>query len=192
MKILIETSARHVHLSKKDLYSLFGAGHELSKKKDLSQPGQFLCKENVKILGPRGIIKNISVLGPNRSETQIEFSMTDCINLGIKADIRESGHLEGTAGCKIIGPKGEINIEEGVIISKRHIHLDPRTASDFNLKNGENVKVKVKSKYRSLIFDDVVIRVDDKYFPAMHIDTDEANAAGIENFSYGNIIKREP
>ena len=191
MEILIETSARHLHLSKEDLFKLFGENYKLNKRRNLSQPGQFLCKEKVKIVGSRGIIKNVSVLGPTRSKTQVEISMTDCIKLGIKTRIRESGYLEGTAGCKIIGPMGEIDIDEGVIIAQRHIHLDPKTSNDFKLKNGETVKVGVKSAYRSLIFDDVVIRVDRKYLPAMHIDTDEANAAGIKNNSYGSIIKGE-
>ena len=188
MNILVETSARHIHLSRKDKDILFGKNYELSAKKELSQPGQFVCNEKVEIVGKVGSIKNVSVLGPLRSETQVEISLTDSRKLGITTQIRESGNISGTAGCKIIGPNGEITINEGVIIAKRHIHMTPKDAMHFNVKDGENVWVKVQTKNRSVIFGDTVIRVSDMYSLAMHIDTDESNAAGISEMVFGNIV----
>lgn len=176
-KFMVETSAHHVHLSQADLETLFGEGYELTPKKYLSQPGQFAAKEKVTVVGARGE-KAMSVLGPVRSESQVEVSLTDARSLGLKALIRESGDLEGTEGCTLKGPKGEIKLKKGVIAAKRHIHMTPEDAKNFGVENGQIVKVSVKSNGRSLIFDDVVIRVKDTYALAMHIDTDESNAAG--------------
>ena len=175
-KILIETSARHVHLTKEHIDILFGAGHELTFKKALSQPGQFACEERVTVVGEKKEIKNISILGPARSATQVEISLTDARTLGVNAPIRESGDIAGSGACKIIGPCGEVEIKEGVIAAKRHIHLDTKTASEFGLADKQVVAVKVDSDGRKTIFGDVVVRVSDKYAPAMHIDTDESNA----------------
>ena len=189
MKVLVETSARHIHVSEKDLNSLFGENAKLTVKKELSQPLQFAAFERVSIVGPRGEINGVSILGPVRKNTQVEISLSDARKLGIAAEIRESGDIEGTLGCKIIGPMGEIEIPCGVIAAKRHIHLDPKTAAENNLENKETVSVKISTENRSLIFDDVVIRVSEKFSPAMHIDTDESNAAGITGKVYGEIIK---
>lgn len=189
MKIIVETSARHVHLLEQDFFKLFGNNVALTKKKDLSQPGEFLCFEKVAIVGPKNTIQNVSIIGPLRKSTQVEVSLTDARKLGINAPIRESGKIENSAGCKIIGPKGEIEIHEGVIVAQRHIHLTPDKASELNLQNNELVSVKIDSNERSLIFGDVVVRISEKFNNAIHIDTDESNAAGIQNPCYGEILK---
>ena len=178
-KVLIETSARHVHLSKEHIDKLFGEGHELTFKKALSQPGQFACEERVTVVGEKKEIKNVSILGPARSATQVEISPTDARSIGCVAPIRESGDIAGSGACKIIGPCGEIEISEGVIAAKRHIHLTPETAKEMGVSDKQIVSVKIDSDDRKTVFGDVVIRVSDKFSPAMHIDTDESNAAGV-------------
>ena len=188
LKILVETSARHIHITENDLKRLFGQDAELTKKKDLSQPGQFSCMERVTLVGPKGEIPGVSILGPVRSRTQVEISLTDARKIGLNAKIRESGHIDGTSGCKVKGPNGEIELECGVIAAKRHIHLTPDDANKFGVKNHQVVSVRVKTDERSLIFEDVVVRVSDKFAAAMHIDTDESNAAGIHGTVYGEII----
>ena len=188
MKVLVETSARHLHLSQEHLEILFGAGHELTVKKMLSQPGQFACEEKVEVVGPKSSLK-MSVLGPVRKDTQVEISLTDARKLGIAAPVRESGDIAGTPGCKLVGPEGEVEIECGVIAAKRHIHLDPKTAEEFGLKDKQLVSVKVgENTGRATTFGDVVIRVNANYAPAMHIDTDESNAAGLGGTVDGEII----
>lgn len=187
MNILVETSARHVHVTQETLEILFGKGAELTKKKDLSQPGQFACQEKVTIVGPKGEMA-ASILGPVRTADQVEVSLTEARKLGIAAPVRESGDIAGTPGCKLVGPQGEIEIAEGVIAAKRHIHLDPETAEKFGVKEKQIVKVAVGGEGRKLIFDDVVIRVSPKFAPAMHIDTDEANAASIAGAVEGEVI----
>lgn len=186
-KFLVEISARHIHVSEKDLETLFGEGYKLTPKKDLSQPGQFACAEKVVIKGSRGEM-NVTILGPTRPQTQIELSLTDARTLGVEAMIRESGHIDGTAGITIVGPKGEVTIEQGVIAAKRHIHMTPSDAEELGVKNGEIVNVKVVSPERSLVFGDTVVRISDSYALAMHIDTDEANAAGISGSAEGEIV----
>ncbi len=188
-KILVETSARHVHLSEEHLKVLFGADAVLTKKKDLSQPGQFACEERVDVVGPKKTLGRVSVLGPTRGQTQIELSLTDARSIGIDAPIRESGVLEGSAPCKLVGPAGEVELSEGVIIAKRHIHTTPEDAAELGVANGEIVSLKVDTAERSLIFGDVVVRVSPKYATAVHIDTDEANAANCKGEVYGEIIK---
>ena len=188
IKVIIETSARHVHLSKEALENLFGEGYNLTVKRWLSQPGQFVSTEKVDIVSEKDTIKNVSVLGPLRDKTQVELSITDCIKMRINPNIRESGDIVNTPGCKIIGPHGEYIISEGVIVAKRHIHIDPDTAYKLGLCDKQIVSVSVNTEYRSGIFNDVVIRVDPKYSLAMHIDTDEANAFGINKSCYGNIL----
>lgn len=179
MKIKVETSARHIHISREDLDILFGKDYQLTNKKDLSQPGQFACNEKVTIKGPKSEIAGVSILGPTRKNTQIELSLTDARKIGIIAPIRESGDIENTPGCTIIGPKGEVELNKGVIAAKRHIHLDTKTAIENGLNDKDVVKVKIKSEERSLLFDDVVIRVSENFSPAMHIDTDESNAVAL-------------
>lgn len=187
-KFLVETSARHVHLSAADLETLFGAGASLTHKKDLSQPGQFACEERVTLVGPKKTIPNVIILGPERSATQVELSFTDARTLGITPPVRESGDLVGSAPCKIVGPAGEIEIKEGAIIAKRHIHMTPADAERFGVRDKQIVRVRLDSEDRSTVYDDVVVRVSPKFALAMHIDTDEANAACAFGQFYGEIV----
>ena len=185
-KILVETSARHIHLTQETVEKLFGEGYQLTVKKMLSQPGQFATNEKLTIVGPKGELK-ASVLGPVRKANQVELSLTDARTIGVKALVRESGDIEGTEGCKLVGPCGEVTIENGVIAAKRHIHFHSSDADKFGVTNGQIVSVKVESQDRSLVFGDVVCRVSDKFSLAMHIDTDESNAAG--GPTEGTIVK---
>lgn len=188
MKVMVETSAHHVHVTKETFEALYGKGATLTNKKNLSQPGQFACAEKVTVVGPRGEM-NMSILGPERSANQVEISLTDARKLGIAAPVRESGDIAGTPGCKLVGPAGEVEIECGVIAAKRHIHLDPATAEEFGLADKQIVSVKVgESSGRATVFGDVVIRVSESYAPAMHIDTDESNAAGLGGTVDGEIF----
>ena len=188
MKVMVETSAHHVHVTKETLKALFGEDAKLTNKKDLSQPGQFACVEKVTVVGPRSEMK-MSILGPERSADQVEISLTDARKLGIAAPVRESGDIAGTPGCKLVGPAGEVEIECGVIAAKRHIHLDPKTAEEFGLKDKQIVSVKVgENSGRATTFGDVVIRVSESYAPAMHIDTYESNAAALGGTVDGEII----
>ncbi len=189
MNFIVETSARHVHLTQEHIEILFGNGYELTKKKSLSQPGQYACEERVTVVGSKGEFKGISILGPVRKATQIELSATDARSIGIAAPLRESGDVAGSGACKIVGPAGEIEITEGVIVAKRHIHATPAEAEKLGVKDGEVVSVKIDTDGRSLIFGDVVVRVNENYALAMHIDTDESNAASCGREQYGEIIK---
>lgn len=186
-KVLVEVSARHIHLSDADLETLFGAGHQLTVKKELSQPGQFACEEKVTIKGARGEMK-LSVLGPTRKTTQVELSLTDARTVGVAAMIRESGDTAGTNGITLVGPCGEVELTEGVVAAKRHIHMTTKDAEYYGVENGQIVDVKVVTEGRTTTFGDTVIRVSDSYALAMHIDTDEANAAAISGSAQGEII----
>lgn len=188
MKFVVETSARHVHVTQQDLETLFGKGYELTKKKDLSQPGQFACNEKVTIVGSKKEM-TASILGPVRPETQVELSLTDARSIGVVAPIRESGDIAGSGACKLVGPAGEVELTEGVIAAKRHIHATPEDAEKLGVKDKDVVSVKVDTEGRSLVFGDVVVRVSPKYALAMHIDTDESNAAGCGREVYGEIVK---
>ena len=188
-KFLVETSARHVHLSEADIETLFGKGHTLTHKKDLSQPGQYACEERVTLVGPKTPIANVIILGPARKATQVELSFTDARTLGVSAPVRESGDVAGSAGCKIVGPAGEIDLTEGVIIAKRHIHMTPDDAAKFGVADKDIVSVKLDSDGRKTVFGDVVVRVNPNFALAMHIDTDEANAACAFGEFYGEIVK---
>ena len=174
MKVLVETSARHVHVTQEHLEALFGKGFELTVKKELSQPGQFASNERVTVVGPKKELANVSILGPVRSASQVELSLTDARSIGIAAPVRESGDIAGSAGCKLVGPAGEVELTEGVIAEKAGV------------KDKDVVKVSCGGNDRKLVFDDVVIRVSEKFATAMHIDTDESNAAGGAN--EGEII----
>ncbi len=187
-KVLVETSARHLHVSREALDILFGEGYELTVKKELSQPGQYAANERVRVVGPKGEFPAMSILGPVRSATQVEISLSDARTLGVSAPVRESGDIAGSAGCTLVGPAGSVELKEGVIVAKRHIHLRPSDASEFGVENGEIVSVKIDAG-RPLVFGDVVVRVSEKFMPAMHIDTDESNAAGASGVVYGEIIK---
>ena len=188
MKVLVEVSARHVHLSQEAVDVLFGENHTLTHKRELSQPGQFACEERVNIIGPKSSIGNVIVLGPVRPRTQVEISVTDARRIGLSPVIRESGDLEGTPGCVIAGPKGEYELKEGVIVAKRHVHMTPKDAEKLAVQDGQICKVKVKCDDRSLTFDDVVVRVNSEFALAMHIDTDEGNAMNHQPSAYGEII----
>lgn len=188
-KVLVETSARHVHVTEQDLETLFGKGAKLTNKKDLSQPGQFACVERVTVVGPKRELAGVTILGPTRSATQVELSLTDARSIGVAAPIRESGDIKGSGACKLVGPCGEVELCEGVIAAKRHIHATPKDAEALGLCDKQIVKVKVDSDGRSLVFDDVVVRVRGDFALAMHIDTDESNAAGCAGEVYGEIIK---
>lgn len=188
-KFIIETSARHIHVTQEHLEILFGAGHELTHKKDLSQPGQYACEERVTIVGPKKELAGVSILGPVRPATQVELSATDARSIGIAAPIRESGDVEGSGACKIVGPCGEVEISEGVIVAKRHIHLTPADAEELGVQDKDVVWVKVDTDGRSAVLGDVVCRVNANFARAMHIDTDESNAVSAPRELYGEIIK---
>ena len=187
MNVIVEISARHLHLSQEHLDILFGAGHQLTNKKDLSQPGQFACEEKVEVVGSKGSLK-MSVLGPVRPATQVEISLTDARSIGVKAPIRESGVVEGSGACKLVGPCGEVELTEGVMVAKRHLHIIPEDAEKAGIVDKQIVKLSIKSEERSLVFDDVIARVSAKAATAVHLDTDEANAAGISGTVEGEII----
>ena len=188
-KVLVETSARHIHLTDDAVKALYGEGTELTVKKELSQPGQYAAaNDKITLVGPKGTLA-VSVLGPTRKSNQVELSFTDARVLGLKAvPVRESGDTAGTPGLKMVGPAGEVDITEGVIIAKRHIHMTPEDAAAFGVEDKQVVKVKVASEARTTIFDDVVCRVNPTFALAMHIDTDECNAAAAFGEVYGEII----
>ena len=187
-KFIVETSARHVHLTAEAFATLFGEGKELTVKKMLSQPGQFASEERVTILGPKKSLPNVSILGPFRKANQVELSATDARSIGIVAPIRESGDVAGSGACKIVGPEGEIDISEGVIVAKRHIHLTPADAEEMGVKDKDVVWVRLDTDGRKAILGDVVCRVSDSYALAMHIDTDESNAVSAPRELYGEIV----
>ncbi len=187
-EVLVETSARHVHVSEADLETLFGAGYELTKKKDLSQPGQFACEERVQVIGAKGSFPAVSILGPTRPATQVELSASDARSIGVVAPCRESGDVAGSGACKLVGPKGEVELSEGVIVAKRHIHATPADAEKYGLEDKQIVDVKIESDGRTLVFGDVIVRVSPSYALAMHIDTDESNAAFATPGMMGEIL----
>lgn len=187
-EVLVEISARHVHVSQEHLEILFGKGYKLTPKKDLSQPGQYACEERVTVVGPKRELAGVSILGPCRKATQIEISLTDARSIGVKAPIRESGDIAGSGACKLIGPAGEVELTEGVIAAKRHIHMTTADAEKYGITDSQIVSVKVPTEGRTLIFGDVVARVSDSYALAMHIDTDEANAAAVPGSCIGEIL----
>ena len=186
-KIMVETSARHLHVTDEVLATLFGEGHQLTNKKDLSQPGQFACEEKVVVVGPKGSLK-MSILGPTRPDTQVEVSYTDARALGLRPPVKESGDIEGTPGVTLQGPCGEVTIDKGVMVAKRHIHMTPEEAAAAGVADKEIVSVRVDGE-RSVVFNEVVVRVSPKFAAAMHIDTDEANAAGLAGAVTGEILK---
>ncbi len=187
-KVTVGLSNKHIHLSKEHIDILFGEGHVLTPIKDLSQPGQYACDEKVDLVGPKNTIKGVRILGPARKETQVEISISDGMTLGIKnLCIRDSGKTEGTPGVKIVGPKGEVELSKGVIVASRHIHMHTSDAQKYGLKDKDIVSVKVGG-LRGLIFDNVLIRVNDEYALDMHIDVEEGNAAGLKNGDEVEVI----
>jgi len=188
-KVEVGISNKHLHLSDADLAKLFGAGHKLTVKKTLKQPGQFAAEEVVDVVGPKGTLKGIRVLGPTRKESQVELAMTDARQIGLTLPIRESGQLDGSPGVKLIGPAGEIELSKGAIIALRHIHLSPSQAIEAGVKDKDWVEVKTSSE-RSVTFQHVLIRSGDAHTNEFHVDTDEGNAAGIKNGDLVEIIKK--
>jgi len=184
---MVETSARHLHVSEKDLEALFGPGYQLTHKKDLSQPGQYSCEERVDVVGAKKTLSGVTILGPLRSATQVEISLTDARSIGVIAPVRESGDVAGSGACKLVGPAGTVELKEGVIAAKRHIHMTPKDAAHYGVKHEQLVKVRLGGNGRELIYENVVIRVSENFALAMHIDTDEGNAGGGECFE-GVII----
>ena len=190
-QFIVETSARHVHVSQADLETLFGAGYQLTPKKDLSQPGQYACAERVDVVGPKKTLTGVSILGPVRKETQVEISLTDARSIGVEAPIRESGDTAGSGACKLVGPCGEVELTQGVIAAKRHIHMTPADAAEMDVKDKDVVCVKVVTDGRSTIFGDTVVRVNENFALAMHIDTDESNAAACGRNQMGEIVMKK-
>ena len=187
-EVKIGLSNKHLHLQKEHIEILFGKGHELTPTKPLVQPGQFACEEKVDIVGPKNTLKGIRVLGPARPETQVELAMTDARTIGIKAPVRESGKLEGTPGCKIVGPCGEVEIDHGVIVALRHVHLSPAQAEEAGVKDKDIVSIKIEGE-RGLVFNNVLVRSGDAHEREVHLDTDEGNAAGCGPDAVCTIIK---
>jgi acetate kinase len=185
--IPIEVSAHHVHLSGEHIEALFGAGYELTVRGDLSQPGQYACEETVDLVGPRGRVERVRILGPQRSRTQVEIAMTEEFKLGVRAPVRPSGDLEDSPGITLEGPKGALHIPEGVICSVRHIHIPPEDALALGLKDRDICMIRVEGE-RTLIFGDVLVRVNPDYRLAMHVDTDEANAASLRTGMEGYLV----
>ena len=186
--VQIEVSARHVHLDKESVEALFGVGHKLTPKRELSQPGQYLEEERVDVIGPKGSFKNVAVLGPERKHVQVEVSFSDAFALGINPPIRQSGDTKGSASVTLVGPNGEITIDEGAIVALRHVHMTPEDAERLGLVDNQVVSVEALTD-RKLVFEDTVIRVSPKFRTRMHVDVDEAGAAHIAGFALGKIIK---
>ena len=188
-KIPIGVSNRHVHVTKEDLEILYGPGYELTKKGDLKQPGQFASNETVTVRGPKGEFKNVRILGPVRSKSQVEISKTDSFRLGIKPPVRESGDLAGTPGVELVGPKGTVALPEGAIVALRHIHMTPEQAMAMGVKDKDVVEVETFGE-RSGVFGDVLVRVSDKFSLEMHVDIDEENACALKNNDYVILRKK--
>ena len=190
MKLPIALSNKHIHLSQADIDVLFGQGYELTHKKDLSQPGQFACEEMVEVVGPKGSTK-MRVLGPARPESQVEVSLADARGLGIAVPVRQSGDTEGTPGCKLVGPKGEVEMTKGVIVAARHIHMSLEDAERFGVKDKDVVSVQTTGE-RALLFNNVLVRANAAFALEMHVDLDEGNAAGVKNGDLVELVKFFP
>ncbi len=186
-KVSIGLSNRHLHVTQEHLDKLFGEGHKLTEFKILTQPGQYACEEKVDIVGPKGTLKGVRILGPVRSATQIEISVSDSYRLGLKVPVRDSGDIEGTPGAKVVGPKGEVDRDKGVIVAARHIHMHPDDAKTFGVEDFQRVKVRAEGA-RGLVFENVLIRVAPNFALDMHIDVEEGNAAGLGNGDMVEVI----
>lgn len=187
MKLPIALSNRHIHLSANDIETLFGQGHNLTHFKDLSQPGQCACEEKVDVVGPKGTIKGVRVLGPARPESQLEISLADGFVLGVKAPVRDSGNVDGTPGVKLVGPKGEVEMKNGVIVAARHIHMHTEDAEKFKVVDNQRVKIRTSGE-RAIVFENVLVRVSPKFALEMHVDVEEGNAAGVKNGEMVELI----
>jgi putative phosphotransacetylase len=188
--IPVGISNRHVHVSQADLEILFGSGYSLNALRPLSQPGQFAAQEVVTLVGPKGRLEKVRILGPARPVTQVEISQTDAIRLGISAPVRDSGDLEGSPGVTIIGPAGQVTLFHGVILACRHIHMAPRDAEGFGVRDKERVDIKTFGE-RAVVFEDVLVRVSESYALELHLDTDEANAALLRNGEFVRLRVRD-
>lgn len=186
--IPIAVSARHIHLTQEAVEALFGEGHQLTPRNDLSQPGQFACEETLTVVGPKRSLEKVRVLGPTRPKNQVEVSRTDEFWLGVDAPVRRSGHVANSPGITLQGPAGTLTLTEGLICAARHIHMTPQDAQDFGVENGDIVEVRINSEDRDLVFGDVLIRVSPKYALEMHVDTDEANAAELSRHDEGMLV----
>ena len=189
-KVPVGISVRHIHLTRSNIDWLFGRNYQLTSKKALSQPGQFACEECLDVIGPKGVLTKVRVLGPERNATQVELSQTDCRTIGINAPVRDSGDLEGTPGIKLRGPLGEIEIPKGVIIADRHIHMSPADAERFGLKDGDRVKVKIDG-VKPGVMEHVLIRSGEKHRLDMHIDTDDGNAFMLKQGQLVTVLGKE-
>lgn len=187
-QISVGISARHIHVSPEHLAILFGPGYELQVYKDLSQPGQYAAQETVDLVTEKGSFKKVRILGPTRKSTQVEIALTDAMKLGIVPPVRDSGDIKGSPGLTIVGPKGEVKLTEGVIAACRHIHMTPADAAAYGVKDKDIVKVRVGGDSRCLIFDRVLVRVNENFRLEMHLDTDEGNAAGAKTGDSATII----
>lgn len=181
--IVCNISNRHIHLSEKDLSVLFGPGYRLEKMRDLIQPGEYASTVTVDIKGPKGTLKGVRVLGPCRVSSQAEVSRTDTFTLGIKVELRDSGDIKGSSGARLIGPKGSVELNEGIIVARRHIHMTPADARRFKVSDKQVVRVRTLPP-RAVVFEDVLVRVGENYALECHLDTDEANASDHKNGSY--------
>lgn len=188
LMVEVEASGRHVHLKSQDVEALFGKGHKLKPVRDLSQPGQFVCEERVVLIGPKGTLQNVVVLGPERKESQVEISMTDSLALGIKAPVRLSGDISNTPGITIAHGDNQVKLEKGVIVAKRHMHTTPEDAERLGVKDGEILKIKVYGS-RPVIFEDTIVRVNKDFQTYVHIDYDESNACGFEKGTFCRIVR---
>ncbi len=188
IKIPVEASGRHVHLKREHVDLLFGKGYELTPKRDLSQPGQYLCEERLTLKTDKGILKNVAVLGPVRKDTQVELSLTDAMSLGVDAPVKESGDITGSASITIVSALGEVKIGEGVIVAMRHLHATPKDAVLLGVKDKDLISIRIHG-LRPVIFEDVLVRVSEKYSTTVHIDYDEANACGYRPGTMASIVK---
>ncbi|MCF2937087.1 phosphate propanoyltransferase [Paenibacillus alkaliterrae] len=188
-EVPVGVSARHIHLSEEHVEILFGKGYSLTEMKPLSQPGQYAANETVAVVGPKGTFAKVRILGPTRKRTQLEVSRTDAFALGVNAPVRESGDIAGSAGIRLQGPAGEVEIEAGVIVAARHIHFHTSDAERFDIADKQRLRVRIGGD-RGLIFENVVARVSEQYALDMHIDTDEANAAGVKNGDTAEIMEK--
>ena len=187
-KVPIGISNRHVHVCRRDLDVLFGDHHQLNRMKNLKQPGQYAAEEKVDLVGPKGTLKNVRIIGPVREETQIEISFADSFVLGVKPPIRDSGDLDGSEGLKLVGPSGEVELKRGCIAAARHIHMTPDEANELGLKDKDLVNVRTGGQ-RSVVFENVLVRVNPQYALEMHVDLEEANSAGLRNDDKVEIIR---
>ncbi len=187
-KIPVGISARHLHISQEHLDILFGKGHQLHPFKDLGQPGQYACEERVDLVTEKGSFKQVRILGPVRPKTQIELSLTDAMKLGLKIPVRDSGDHRDSPGLTLVGPKGQVKLDTGVIAACRHIHMTPAEAAEFGVKDKQFVSVKMGDADRCLIFDKVLVRVHDSFALEMHVDTDEGNASGAKTGDFAEVV----